>query len=232
MTIRQRRWLWIAVVVVVGFATVAIPSVRIQFLREAGWILVSDDSVEPADAIVVSVDVGAAGALEAADLVDSGIATRVAVLADRTTEEDREFRRRGIAYEDAAQRLVRYLTLLGVADVERIADAVSGTTDIGRMISNWCEERGFTSVVVVTGSSHSRRLGRVLGRAARDSALTFRVRVSRYSDFDPDRWWETRSGIRTEVIELQKLLLDIVLHPIPASLFSGFRAGPQPAGGS
>jgi hypothetical protein len=35
----------------------------------------------------------------------------------------------------------------------------------------------------------------------------------RYSSFDPDQWWETRSGTRREIIELQKLLLDIVLHP-------------------
>ena len=40
------------------------------------------------------------------------------------------------------------------------------------------------------------------------------VRAARYSSFDPDRWWETRGGIRTEIIELQKLLLDVVLHPL------------------
>jgi hypothetical protein len=31
---------------------------------------------------------------------------------------------------------------------------------------------------------------------------------------DPDRWWKTRGGVRTEIIELQKLLLDFTLHPI------------------
>jgi hypothetical protein len=40
------------------------------------------------------------------------------------------------------------------------------------------------------------------------------VRSARYSAFDPDGWWETRGGIRTEIIELQKLLLDVLLHPI------------------
>jgi len=37
---------------------------------------------------------------------------------------------------------------------------------------------------------------------------------ARYSEFDPDRWWQSRRGIRTEVAELQKLLLDVVRHPI------------------
>ena len=40
------------------------------------------------------------------------------------------------------------------------------------------------------------------------------VRPARYSIFDPDRWWETRAGVRTEIIELQKLVLDVVLHPM------------------
>jgi hypothetical protein len=39
------------------------------------------------------------------------------------------------------------------------------------------------------------------------------VQPSRYSSFDPDAWWETRSGIRTEISEFQKLVLEIFLHP-------------------
>jgi hypothetical protein len=40
------------------------------------------------------------------------------------------------------------------------------------------------------------------------------VRGARYSSFDPERWWHSRAGVRTEIVELQKLLLDIVRHPI------------------
>jgi hypothetical protein len=40
------------------------------------------------------------------------------------------------------------------------------------------------------------------------------VQPERYSIFDPDRWWETRDGIRAEIVEFQKLVLEIVLHPI------------------
>ena len=40
------------------------------------------------------------------------------------------------------------------------------------------------------------------------------VQPARYSRFDPDRWWETRGGVRTVIVELQKLVLDVVLHPM------------------
>jgi len=40
------------------------------------------------------------------------------------------------------------------------------------------------------------------------------VRSEHYSNFDPDRWWETRGGVRREIIELQKLVLEAILHPM------------------
>jgi hypothetical protein len=40
------------------------------------------------------------------------------------------------------------------------------------------------------------------------------VRCARYSAFDPDRWWETHDGVRIEIEESEKLLLDMLRHPI------------------
>ena len=69
-------------------------------------------------------------------------------------------------------------------------------------------------MVVVAAKDHSLRLGRVLDRVMKGHATHAKVQAARYSSFDPDRWWETRSGTRIEIIELQKRLLDIVLHPM------------------
>jgi hypothetical protein len=51
-------------------------------------------------------------------------------------------------------------------------------------------------------------------RSVGNRAVTLSVRAARYSLFDPERWWETRAGIRTEIIEFEKLLLDFVRHPL------------------
>jgi hypothetical protein len=40
------------------------------------------------------------------------------------------------------------------------------------------------------------------------------VRYARYSEFDPDSWWQTRGGQRTQAVESQKLLMDILRHPL------------------
>jgi hypothetical protein len=40
------------------------------------------------------------------------------------------------------------------------------------------------------------------------------VHSARYSLFDPDKWWMSRSGTRTEIEETEKLLLDLLRHPM------------------
>jgi hypothetical protein len=200
----------------VGMATVAAAPLRDPALRAAGQVLVADDHIAPADVVVISVGADGAGVLEAADLVQAGVAGRVAVFADPPDPVvDREFLRRGVPYEDAAARSIRQLGALGIANIERIPRGVAGTEDEARILPGWCEEKGFRSVVVVTTADHSRRLRRLLGRSLKGRATRVTVRPARYSPFDPARWWETREGIRTQVIETEKLALDVLLHPIP-----------------
>ena len=174
----------------------------------------SDEPVEPADIVVVTVAAGGAGLPEAADLARSGIARRVAVFADPPDAVDQEFSRRGVRYENQAAWSVRHLQLLGVTAIEPTPRPVSGTEDVGAVLPDWCAQRQFRSIVVVSTPDHSRRLHRVLQRAMRDSPTRVRIRVTRHSEFDPDRWWETRGGTRTAVIELQKLLFDLIRHPL------------------
>src|SRR6266852_5263762 len=121
MSSRPPRWALILVVVALAAAAIAaVPSVRELVLRAAGWALVVNEPVAPADVIVVSPDSGGAGALEAADLVHSGIATRVAAFIDPPSGADREFIRRGLPYEDAGAKQIRQLRWLGVTDIMQI----------------------------------------------------------------------------------------------------------------
>jgi hypothetical protein len=201
------------VLALVAFAIVSIRSLREAVLRAAGWALVVNEPIASADIIVLTLDSGGAGALEAADLVQSGISKRVAVFMDPPDEVDHEFIRRGLPYEDAAARQIRQLKSLGVTDVVQIS-RVDGTEGEGQVLPPWCDEHQLRSIVVVATRDHSRRLRRVLDRVMKGHPTRITVRPARYSSFDPDRWWETRDGIRTEIVELQKLLLNVVAHPM------------------
>ena len=99
---RRPRLLIIVLVVVLLGAAGGISAIRRPILRAAGWALVVNERVESADVVVLAYNADFAGMLEAADLVHSGVATRVAVFNDPPDSVALEFIRRGIAYEDAA----------------------------------------------------------------------------------------------------------------------------------
>jgi hypothetical protein len=191
---------------------VAVPSVRESVLRAAGWALVANEPAAPADAIVVSLSSGGAGVLEAADLMQSGIATHVAVFNNPPEREDNELIRRGLPYEVASTRQVRQLGWLGVTDIVQITISDGGTEAEALMAR--CDQHRFRSIVFVARRGYSRRLQWVLNRAMKGRPTRVKVRAARYSSFDPDRWWETRDGIRIEIVELPLLVLEAILHPM------------------
>jgi hypothetical protein len=213
MSLRWRQLRLPGLVVLVGVLA-AVPIIRGSMLRAAGRALVVDEPLEPVDAIVVPQWAGAAGAIDAADLVRGGIAPRVMLLPEPSTPAEQELTRRGIPYVNGNATLVRLLYALGVTGVEVIADSAAGTEAEGRVLLSWCDRRQVRSIIVVSSPDHSRRLRRVLHRALRSSATKVIVRSARYSAFAPDSWWMTRDGARTEIVELQKLLFDVVRHPI------------------
>jgi hypothetical protein len=215
MTSRRPRWVPILVVVALAAATiVAVPPVREPVLRAAGWALIVNEPVAPADIIVIEPHLGGAGVLEAADLVQSGIATRVAVYADPPSGEDHEFIRRGLPYEDAAARQIDQLKWLGVTDVVQIPRADAEPESVVEVLPAWCDQHRFRSIVFVANREYSRWLQRVLDRVMKGHSTRITVQPSRYSGFDPDQWWKTRTGVRIAIVELQRLVLEVLLHPI------------------
>jgi hypothetical protein len=212
--VRSRyRILTVLGAVVAVFAVCAL--LRRPILREAGRLLTFSDPVAAADIIVVTEWDATDGALlDAADLVQDGIASRVAILLTPPVPADRELARRGIHREPISVYLVGMLHSLGVKTVEIIPSTADGTGAEGEVLTAWCDERQFRSVVVVSSPDHSRRVRRVLNRWMRHHPTRIAVHTARYSDFDPERWWETHNGIRWELEGMGKLIVDVALHPI------------------
>ena len=211
---RRPRLTLLLLAALAAAAVLGVPAVRNPVLRGAGWALVAEDPIERADVIVTTAVGGSASVLEAAAMVKRGVASRVAVFADPPEAANRELLRRGIPIEDQASTSVRQLALLGIEDVERIPKPATGTEEEARVLPEWCRQRQLRSVVLITTADHSRRLRRVFNRAM-IGGTTVAVRATRYSTFNPDRWWQTRDGTRTWIVEVQKLLLDLALHPLP-----------------
>ena len=199
--------------VVGALAVATVAPLRVALLRCLGQALVAGDPVQPADAILVPEWAGEAGALETADLVAQSVAPRVAIISGPPTVEAAEYARRHAAYQSEVDRLAQNLASLGVTKVDRpiVAD---GTEAEGDVLALWCRQNRARTIVVVSPPDHSRRLRRVLRRSMRGQAITTIVRPARYSGFSADNWWESRDTLRTGLVELEKLLLDIARHPL------------------
>lgn len=192
----------------------SIPTSREWLLHRAGLALIAEDPLTRADLIVLSVEAGAAGVLEASQLVRQGIADRVAVFTPPPEPALLELDRRGIRYQDPFVGFVEDLTALGVSQVVPIPEKVAGTEDTGPALTRWCHSDGCRTVVVVCSPDHSRRIRRVLRRAVQDQPLKIIVRPARHAVFQPANWWRQRASTRIQLEESAKLLLDVIRHPL------------------
>jgi hypothetical protein len=209
------RWgHWLAAFLCASLLATAVAPIRDTLLRAAGNMLVREDSPIHADVIIISVDSDGAGVLEASDLVRRRLAPGVAIFADPPAAVDREFLRRGFRYHDAAAEETQELHELGVGSVVRIPRVVQGTHDEMSVLQAWCGAHAVRSLMFVSTTDHTRRTRRMLRRALRNRAIRFAVIGSKYSDFRPNGWWRSRGGLRIEIVESQKLLLDVLLHPL------------------
>jgi hypothetical protein len=176
-------------------------------------VLVVDEPVEPADVIVLPKWAGAAGAIDASDLVHRGIASRVALLPEPPKPAEEELIRRRVPYVDENADLVQLLRALGVATVDIIPEPAAGTEAEGQALLSWCNQHTFRSMIVVSSPDHSRRVRRVLHRAMRGHSTKVLVRSARWSLTS----LQTDGGRLATGRERRlsaEALLDLVRHPI------------------
>jgi hypothetical protein len=191
---------------------VSVPPWRHAVLRSAGWALVAEDPPGKADIIVISTDALGSGSLEASDLFHAGFATRVAIFDRPPTKVALELARRGVHPLNLKEVSIQQLHELGITDIS-VIPAVAGTVDEGRVLREWCVANSIHSILFVSVPDHSRRTRRVLDRSLAQHGIKVMVRYARFAEFDPSSWWASRGGQRVELVEMEKLLLDVLRHP-------------------
>ncbi len=215
-----KRYLKLKVVFVMLLAIVILPLFvppwRDGLLIKVGQALIHHDELQQAEAIVIAVDGTAPEVLEAVDLVRAGYAPRVWVLAGPPDELGLEFARRGLPYADKSTVAVSTLNALGVMNAEIAPYRVDGTNSEIDLLPGWLAEKQYKKIIFVVVADHSGRVRRMLDRAltAKKTSLTILVRYSKFAQYKAEDWWRARGGIRTVIVEYQKLLLDVLQHPI------------------
>lgn len=166
---------------------------RYPLMRAAGGWWQVEDRPERADAILVLGDdnFGGERAGKAAELFRDGMAPLV-VASGRMLRP----------YAGIAELIERDLQARGVpaGAILRFPQRAGNTREEAEALRDLVAGRGWRRVLLVTSNYHTRR-ARYIFRKVFPAQVTVLTISARDSDYDPDRWWETRQGRKLFFLE-------------------------------
>lgn len=185
---------------------------RDRLLAGAGRFLVVEDALRPADAIVVLSGSIPDRILEAVDLYQAGMATRLILTKEGPLPGLEALRARGANLPEHHQLNLSVAEQLGVPPqaITLITTPGWSTLTEAHAIVAYLKRERLRTVILVTSKAHTRR-ARLTYAALAKPDTEILVRASRYDPFDPDSWWQRRPFVRRVVIEYLKLLNYLLL---------------------
>jgi uncharacterized SAM-binding protein YcdF (DUF218 family) len=172
---------------------------RDPLLRMAGNFWVVDERPQASDAIVIlgDDDYNADRAARAAELFKAGVAPEV-VASGRFLRP----------YASVAELERHDLADRGVSagSVILLAHHAENTRDEALAIGQFLFSHGWKRITVVTSNYHTRRARYICERAF-PAGTSLRVVAARDSAYDPDRWWQSREGVKIFVHEFGGMIV-------------------------
>lgn len=163
-------------------------------------LLIVQDAIAPADAIVVLGGGRGERVLQGVELYEHKFAPAVLFTGDFMQP----------LYSPPlhwAEQAVKYAESEGLPkDKMTIIYGAHSTRDDALLTRKYCEGKGYRSLIVVTEPYHSRRARRVFGSVFRGSGIRFAVYPSQRSWYTPRSWWRSEDGIVLTVSEYIKFV--------------------------
>lgn len=174
---------------------------RGPILRGAAHLLITQDELEPADAIVVLGDDNYAG-----DRAARGAELFQARWAPMVVASGRYLR----PYASVADLMARDLAERGVLPgaIIPLRHRAAGTREEAVAVSELARERRWRRLIVVTSNYHTRR-ARYIFRDVLGADFDIRVAPAADSQFDPRAWWQSREGCKIFARETAAWLLAV-----------------------
>jgi len=174
---------------------------RHPILRYAAESWVVDEPAEHADALLLLGDDNfyADRATRAAELFRKGVAPAIVASGRRIRPsagiaelEEHDLIERGVPRE----RIVRF------------PHDTDSTIEEAAALAQFCADRHFRSVIVVTSNYHTRR-ARYLFEKEFPKRITVSVASAHDGDFDPEHWWEHRKSQKLFLEEWEAMLVSM-----------------------
>jgi uncharacterized SAM-binding protein YcdF (DUF218 family) len=204
------RSVWIPLVIIVAIALAYVA--RRPLLTAIGGFLIVQDAPRPADAIVVLSGSIPDRILEAVDLYQAHLASRIVLTREAPLPGLEALRARGIALPEHHEQNLSIAEQLGVPAeaLSVMATPTSSTIVEAAALVAYLRERQLHSILLVTSKAHARRSAMIFRHLAGDT-LRITVCPSPYDPFAAETWWHYRALVRRVVIEYGKMLNYLVV---------------------
>jgi uncharacterized SAM-binding protein YcdF (DUF218 family) len=175
-------------------------------LRSVAAILIVEDALEPAAAIVALGGQVPFRPIEAAELYRAGWAPRIVIVRGAQVEENRALRRLGIVLPESWEIEREVLLRRGVPASAIVVPEgeAEGTLEELAIVARAIEPEG-KPVILVTSKIHTRRT-RMTWEHVTEGRSRPVVRIAPDDPFEPHRWWRERRAALAVVREYLGLL--------------------------
>ncbi len=175
-----------------------------------GKWLIKKDQLMYADAIVVLIGSVPDRALETADLYNQGF-TRKIMMVKSNAPLFKQLEQRGVSLETNTEQTFSAITGLGVPkdSILILAGDASDTGDEAVIIREYIRDFPLMdTLLIVTSASHTRRAYMIFKQAFKKypENIKFCVVPSKYSRFQPEKWWTRKSDVQIVLLEYMKFV--------------------------
>ena len=149
--------------------------------------LVVNHKVIKSDAVFVLGGGSPSRALEAIDIHNDGMAELIVLSRGGKPDGIDYLRSRNIKYFETAERDSKLANQLGVPkkNIVILPERLYSTREEAEAIKEFSLKNGYTSIIIATSMSHSRRTELTFNRIFKDSGINVIIKPTRYDSFDP-----------------------------------------------
>lgn len=181
---------------------------RESILIGMGEYLITKDSLEKADAIVVLSGSVPDRILEAVDIYEQGYAPLIVLTKEEEREGYERLLRLGIKIPEGHELNEMIARKLGVPGSSiTIVDGRADSTYTEAQVSyDFFKKKDIKSIILVTSKSHTTRATQIFSYVTAGGGIKIITRPSKYDTFNPKKWWKVRNYRRQTLFEYEKFV--------------------------
>lgn len=165
---------------------------RVPLLQTPAKWLIQEDKIEKADAIIVLSGGSFDRGNKAVELFNKGWAPRIICPGGNRAYEFEILNMHITEAEAAKINLVRQ----GIPDSAIVLlNAGTSTSEEAALLASYLVNRKYKKVIVLTSLYHTRRAGKVFGKALQHTNIKLMVCGAKSSRFNELYWWQTEDGL-------------------------------------